>query len=514
MKEGAILLISVHNQKALGIRYLERALTKAGFEVSVIYFKGYNSIRPGRATFKELDILRGLIHAIRPRLIGISVMTSLYLETVLAVNRMVRENFSIPILWGGVYASLFPARCLEHADFVIRGEGEKAVVELADALYGNKCCHSIQNLAYKQGDAVIINDVRKPVEDLDSLGYPLIGGSNKYFIDNDSLFRGDPQLNSISYELTASRGCPFQCSYCCSPNLHRLYKGKGRYLRFRSVSSVMDELAQAKSTVKNLGFVRFWDEIFPDDETWVNEFSTRYKNEIGLPFEIWGHPLKIKRTVMTSLVKAGLNKVVVGIQSGSQRIRKEIFRRFESQEDILEASRVLSECRVPHVIYDFMLRHPFETPDDLRQTYHLCTRLVPPFRLQLHGLNFLPGSDIVDKAVHMNIMAPGELDRIIDSPAEKQYKMYWGPINHNILSDFWYSLIYMTQFKAGRAAAEYFSKRCDSGSCINAAIMLAKIIKPVAVIDSYHSKGKAIRKLLERRLSGGHIKKRQTVQDG
>ena len=513
MKKKTILLISFYNPKALGIRYLEKSLIDAGYHVYIIFFKTFNSRKPSSATQIELELVKDVVNRVKPGVVGLSVMSSLYLETVYIVNGYIRSNFEIPILWGGVYPTLFPEKCLEFADFVIRGEGEKAIVELADALSYNEDYEHILNLAYwkfnnakafdtsdlidkgnsfggndtqnndtqnngiqdnaarnnstqnnsiQDIERIVINDIRPLCSNLDQYGFPQIGGDNKFFINNNKMIPRDPQLNSISYELTTSRGCPFTCSYCSSVNLNRLYRERGKYVRFRSVESVIYELQEAKRKTKNLRTIRFWDEIFPDDNKWIDEFAKRYKKEINLPFEIWVHPLKISCNLIEKLVDAGLFKAVMGIQSGSAYIRKEIFGRYERQEDIINASKILSECKVPRVIYDFIIRHSFETEEDIRQSFELCLQLHPPFELQLHALNFLPGTDIVEKAIELNKISRDELEEIMYAPLKKQYETYWGVSSNDIMINFWYSLIYMTQFATIKPLAGFLSKYAQS----------------------------------------------------
>jgi anaerobic magnesium-protoporphyrin IX monomethyl ester cyclase len=493
MSNGSILLVSFYNQKAIGVRYLERALISSGYKVDIVFFKGFNSVKPAIPTKMELEMLKGVIDKVNPSIIGLSVMSSLYIEAVHMVNSYIRNNFSQKIVWGGVYPTLFPEKCLEYSDFVIRGEGETAFIELIDALSNNKDYESISNVAYIKNGIPIINEVRNLCQDLDEYGYPIIGGDNKYFINNDMIINGDPQLKSLSYETTASRGCPFACSYCSSINLHRVYNGKGRYVRFRSVESVMDELNDAKKNIKNLKVIHFWDEIFSDDINWIEKFTERYKKEIDLPFEIWGHPLKVDKVIIRKLVDAGLYKVVMGIQSGSVRIRKDIFHRVEKQDDIINASKTLKECKVPQVIYDFMLQHPFETNEDIRETYELCLKLERPFELQLHGLNFLPGTDITDMAVNMNIMNGEELESIMSGSIQVQYDMYWKHKNNNSISNYWYSLIYLTQFGLTRPAAKFIGKRLPIKQSIGQlAVKMHTITKPLSKIRYLYNKGRLV----------------------
>ncbi|NMB96589.1 MAG: B12-binding domain-containing radical SAM protein [Clostridiaceae bacterium] len=492
-----VLLISFYNPKALGVRYLEKSFKQAGIPVNIVILKNFNSRSPEEVTDTELNLLKDVIKKVKPGLIGLSVMTSFYLDSVYKVNHMLKENYNIPVVWGGVYPTLFPEKCLECADFVIMGEGEKSLVKLANVIFSHNNSYNenrndydenrnnydgnirninnkeenqnsadninnykfpfytelknIKNLAYKIRNAsdssIVINELDQLCQNLDEYGYPEIDGRNKFVIDDDKLLLEDPLLKSLSYELSASRGCPFACSYCSSINLHRLYKEKGRYVRFRSVNNVIEELKEAKKKIKNLRFVHFWDEIFPQDKNWIDEFAFQYKKEINLPFGIWAHPLKTDRELTERLVHAGLHKVVMGIQSGSPRIRRDIFHRIETQEDIIKASKILSECKVPRVVYDFMLRHPFETREDIIQSFELCTKLYKPFELQLHGLNFLPGTDIVDLAIKFCVVDADELEKVMYAPMKQQYTSYWGINNKDMVINFWYSMIYMTQFK-------------------------------------------------------------------
>lgn len=490
-----VLLIGFYNEKALGVRYLANYLKKHGYIPHILFFKEFNSIKPSKASDKELDLLEELIKKIEPSYIGLSVMSSLYLETIFLVNDRIKEKFNIPIIWGGVYPTLFPEMALKYCNFVIRGEAEDAFVELLNKLEKDRDLSDVKNLAFisKNGE-IIINEVRPLIQDLDIIGYPEIGGENKYFISNNTLKKGDPQLKSLGYELTASRGCPFACSYCSSINIKRLYLNKGRFIRFRSVDSVMKELNEAKEKIKNLKFVHFWDEIFPDEEEWIEEFKERYKKGIGLPFKIWGHPLKIKKRVIENLVEAGLYQIVVGIQSGSLRVRKEIFRRTETQEQIIKSSKILSECKVPRVIYDFMLKHPFETVEDLKETYKLCLKLEPPFELQLHGLNFLPGTDIVEMAIERGLFTKEELEKIMYSSIQEQYDMYWGPAAEKRATEnsVWVSLIYLTQFPSLRPFIKKLSKEVEKGNKENLVVLLQKIMKQLSRFKNLTLKAKLV----------------------
>lgn len=110
-----VVLVAFYNKKALGVRYLEAALTRAGYVVKTVFYKDFNSVRPRPTTDAELELLCREIQECRPVFIGLSVMSSMYLETVYKMMEAITEDDLAPILCGGAYATMFPEQMLEHA---------------------------------------------------------------------------------------------------------------------------------------------------------------------------------------------------------------------------------------------------------------------------------------------------------------------------------------------------------------------------------------------------------------
>jgi anaerobic magnesium-protoporphyrin IX monomethyl ester cyclase len=256
---------------------------------------------------------------------------------------------------------------------------------------------------------------------MDSDCLPDIGGQGKYLISNNEISDRDPEMDQTEYSLSASRGCPFNCSYCCSSAIKRLYRSSKGFYALRSVENVMKELGFAKASYQKIEFVRFWDDIFPHDSEWIREFCSAYKENIKLPFIIWGHPLLVKKENFTNLVDAGLQMIVMGIQHGSPRIRNTIYKRPESNEDILRASRILRETGVSKVYYDLILDSPFETVEDLKATYDLCMKLYKPFTLQFHSLDILPGSAIEQMTLDQGLMTVEKLEALRSRSMEEKF---------------------------------------------------------------------------------------------
>lgn len=445
--QNRIVLVAFYNVKALGVRYLETALTNAGYDVSTVFLKGFNSRNPKAVSEKELELLASFIKEREPAAIGLSVMSSMYYDTVEAVISKLKSDTDLPLIAGGAFASMYPEKILrDGCDYIIRSDGEIPMKLLADYICGKGGnIEEIPSISYLKENQPVSNPIAGLLENIDEYGLPAIECADACYIENDSISYGDPQLSTMSYEVIASRGCPFTCSYCCCINLSRLHPKGIKPVRTRSVKSVIDELVIAKSKLKKLVFVHFYDEIFPNTPGWVDEFIVEYKKKINLPFTIWSHPKMIDGEVLKKLVSVGLSEVIMGIQSGSDHIRKDVFHRYETREDIINSTKLIRESGVAWASYDFMVRHPFESLEDLKDTYYLVKELERPFELQIHGLNFLPGTDIVGMAIDQGLISSEEMDKIMFAPMAEQFGAYWKREN-DLETRLWYDMIYCLQF--------------------------------------------------------------------
>ena len=464
-ENNKVLLITLHNEKSLGIRYIANSLINNGFNTTIIFLKS-NIYNPQPVSDKEIEILKETIQKEEYLFVGFSILSSFTIFEVNKISKIIKDTLNIPIVWGGTYVSIRPYYSAQNSDIAIRGEGELPIVNLAKALRDKKDWKNIKNLCFfNENGKYIENEIENLIEDIDKISIPLINYPNIHIIEGNKLIKEDPILKTDFYEITCSRGCPFNCSYCCSSTIKKLYRGKGKYLRFRSVDNVIKELKIAIEKIPNIKCIRFWDEVFSTENEWIKNFTQRYKKEINIPFQIWGHPLLIREENIRLLKDAGLERIVVGFQSGSPDIRNRIFRRPETNKKIIEASKIISSYKIPEVYYDLMICHPFESIKQLKETFDLCLKLEPPFSLNIHGLGFLPGADINNMAIEQGIYTKEELDKIFKEPAEEQFKHFYG-INSGYYGDeqkkeVWADLIYLTQYRAIRNKVIKLSKNAN-----------------------------------------------------
>src|SRR5947207_11694106 len=170
-------------------------------------------------------------------LVGISAITSTAPQSYRLADR-VREAGGIAVL-GGTHTSFLPAEGLQHADYVVRGEGEFAFQELVDAIQRGDGFDRIQNLSYLVDGRVVSNPERPKIPNLDVNPIP-----------DYTLITGWKPGGVIS--VATSRGCPFSCTFCSVPGMY------GHAFRTHSIDRVLQELTLHKGNL----YTFFADDIF------------------------------------------------------------------------------------------------------------------------------------------------------------------------------------------------------------------------------------------------------------
>lgn len=138
----------------------------------------------------------------------------------------------------------------------------------------------------------------------------------------------------------------------------------------------------------------------------IQIFANVYKDQIGLPFFVSGlNPMFVTEEKLKMLVEAGLDRVRMGVQSGSAK-SKDIFNRPISNDKIIKAAHIINKFSHEFKLtgYDLILDNPFESPEDIIQTIQLLDALPAPFTLNLFSLTFFPGTDLYQEAFSSGVI--------------------------------------------------------------------------------------------------------------
>lgn len=401
-----IALISLYGVENNGIRSISSVLKKEGFNTYIIFFKRWVNNDTHLPTEAEKRTLISLLKELKVEIVGIS-FTSPFLKIAQDITQRMTDALAVTVVWGGIHATVRSEECLRDCDIVCRGEGEYAMSELVRAYHNKYSLGGIRNICYKKEGNVIFEQIRPLIQDLDSLPHQDYGGNNKFFIEG-KLQNIDPLIHARELRIFASRGCPFSCSYCYNSIFRKLYRNQ-RYHRIKSIGSVISEIEKALSTFKQIKKIKFEDDTFIFPREWIDEFCEKYKNQIGLPFEILFNTECLDEQVLKRLKAAGLKRVQVGIQTGSKCESEQVYNRKLPVERIKLFARAANELRLD-VVYDAIFDNPLADFQDKKELIDLLLTLPRPFSLFLYSLTIFPGTELCEMLLKKELIRPEDIE--------------------------------------------------------------------------------------------------------
>ncbi len=388
-----------------GVEILSAQLKKRGHRVES-FFDPLSFAEP----VLDLPVLGGLmdekpecakkIDEFQPDLIGFSVIYDHY-AWALDYSRFIKKRFDIPIVFGGIHPTSLPERVLKNqwVDFVVVGEGEGTLGDLAHALESETDYENIQNLAFREDGNVQVNPIRPLIEDLDSLPHP----------DKELFSPYWQQQQGGGYSTMASRGCPFRCSYCCHSYLRNLYKGAGKYVRGQSVEYFIEELKVAREKY-NVKFFVFHDESLPSNKRWFSEFAKEYEGQIGLPYFCWAAPDSIDRERSELLRSSGCKTVQMGVLGAPKTDMLNTSNREGFADKIGRAIDLLSKSDI-FIIADNVVGMPGHTTKEMKNLVGFFID-HPPDLIFAYWLRYYPKTEVIEKALRLNIMTSHDVELI------------------------------------------------------------------------------------------------------
>lgn len=349
----AVFIHHMVYQDPLSIMYLAAALAEAGHEAHFIDV----ALEPD---------WEDRVVALGPDVVGYSIITGSQ-GSFLELNRALKRRLRFLSLWGGPHPTFFPEFIDEEGvDAICIGEGEGTIVDLAEAIdsgAGLEEIAKIPNLHVKVKGEVIRNDLRPLCQDLDSLPMP-----------DRSILEKYPQYRCVSSRaVITSRGCPFNCAFCFNARYRKLYRGKGRYTRRRSVESVISECRRYAADPFARQII-FKDDLFTQDADFVHELAERYPREVGLPFACNVRADRMTEAIAEDLALAGARVVQFGVEAGNDRVRREVLGRNISREQMLRTARWLKQRGIKIYTYN-MVGIPDESPRESFETLELNVEL-------------------------------------------------------------------------------------------------------------------------------------------
>lgn len=296
----------------LGLYILGGMMRRRGWEVDIIY-EEHEDI-----PWDEINSLE---------IAGISTITSTAPRAYAIADRI--RSMGVPVVMGGPHVTFMPDEALDHADFIIRGEGEKALMAFIDAWEKNKDFSEVPNLSFKQGKKTIHNPMLEKIENLDEIPFPDFSD----FFTDEKLLAGQRVI-----PVQTSRGCPYDCEFCSVTGMF------GKKYRFRSTENIIQELRQYNHRKNSI--------FFYDDHFTANRRRTKLLLEsmIKEKFKFkWSTQVRAdlaKDLEMVKLMKkAGCHTLYIGLESVNPRSLSEMKKR-QTVEDVIHAVRIIRRNRI------------------------------------------------------------------------------------------------------------------------------------------------------------------------
>jgi radical SAM superfamily enzyme YgiQ (UPF0313 family) len=321
-----------------------------------------------------------------PDLVGISSLFSPYYRDALECARQIKKHNSIPVIMGGSHVSAAPILMLSDpsVDYVIRGEGERPLVEFLKTFQLNGSMKDVPNLGFKQDSKTILNPIGAPY-DLKDLPWADFSDLN---IDRYRL--NDKPLCFI----TASRGCPHRCTFC---SVHLTF---GEEFRTRALEDIIQEISRRYANGyrvfdfedDNLSFRREYFKgllnrlisLFPEGDIRLTAMN-------GISY------MSLDSELLGLMKKAGFTGINLSLVSSNETTLKR-YRRPHTVKKFIEVVGRAHDLGLDVVAYQ-ILGLPHETLDDMIETMVLLARL--PVLTGVSIFYMTPGSPIAGEFPEM-----------------------------------------------------------------------------------------------------------------
>ena len=318
--------------------------------------------------------LKEIVEKINPnsKCIGISVIFTHEWPAVVKLVSLIKEKFpNMPVILGGEHISAMPEFSLmtSNADYIVMGEGEETIIELIKAIKNEETFQKIEGIGYRINNQVVINNRRNRQQSIDKISYPDWDSFNvKGYHENR--FVGGMYSDNLTIPILATRGCPYQCTYCSAPNMWLpLWIPRDPIL-------VVDEI---EYYVKKFGAGNF---PFQDltaiiKRDWIKAFCEELiKRELNIT---WQLPTGTRSEAIDSEIaflikKSGMTSMAYAPESGSEETRKYIKKKMKTDK-LFNSVDAAAQADLNVAVF-LVIGFPHDLPKHLEENKDFVERLA------------------------------------------------------------------------------------------------------------------------------------------
>jgi len=370
----------------IGLMYLAAVLQKTNFKVEILDTFMVEPVfqRNGDETTVGMPFERisQEINAKKPDIVGISGPFTCQIGNTIKISNLVkRVNSNIITITGGPHVTLVAGTFLQEAkdvDIIVRGEGEYALLEIAQAIESSKPLNDIKGIAYRQDGKIVLTPPRPFIENLDEIPYPA------YDLVNMEQYLSPKKIGYRSFRdravsMITSRGCPFNCCFC-SVHLHM-----GKKFRAHSADYVINHIQFVvdKFKVQNV--------FFEDDNLTLDlkRFESICEGIISRKIKIgWETPNGVRADclnidLLKKMKQSGCKSVFIGVESGDQRILDSVICKGLDLNRVVEFAKNAMEIGLKTGAF-YIIGFPGETKENMQRTVDFALKLKHDYDVGMH----------------------------------------------------------------------------------------------------------------------------------
>ena len=311
------------------------------------------------------------VQEFKPDLILVSVLESTYFLAMDLLNSVPQKDRNYKTLFGGVFATFAADKLIKNelVDYVCRGEGEDAVMEMCKKLSKGERIDNVKNFTLKRNGQIYHNPLR-PAVDLNTVPIP-----DWDLFDPGSIYR--PMQGKIwrAVGLETQRGCPYTCTYCNSPSNNVIYKDDGQRIfhRKKSIKRIKEELDFLVKKYNPDLIYMVVDTFLAVSNKEFDEFKELYM-DYKIPFWMNTRAETITEYRAESLEEMNMLRMNIGIEHGNFEYRKKYLKRNVSDEIQIKAFEMLADKKYTSCA-NSIIGMPDETRDLIFDTIKFMKKL-------------------------------------------------------------------------------------------------------------------------------------------
>lgn len=370
-------------------------------DVDVVIFDGNERTAEQWSDFLDEHLDRALC-------VGVSIMTGG--EQIRHGLDMAREAKSRagcpPIVWGGPHVNVLPEQTAQHdlVDVVLRGPGQTSMSAYVAALRGQLALDEVPGLLILDGARELRGPGNPPKVDQ-------MGGYPWHLLNVTEYIRDDPTIAPSTLNYVSSQGCVYKCAFCYETS----YQRKWSAMPAGTLADDVQHLVHAF----DLSGIKLYDaDAFVQPKRMIEFCEELVRRELDIAWAASINPNDVLRSrrqgldLLGAIASTRCRRLLMGIESGSDRVLRDIVRKEITRADALDVATSIAEAGILGC-YTFIVGYPGETDDEVDQTYALLEQLqqlepMPETRVHLFGP--FPGTPLWESAVAAGFEAPADLE--------------------------------------------------------------------------------------------------------